>query len=77
MDVLCHALEAYVSKAASDFSDAMAEKAVKLVFGHLIDCHHQGDNLPAREKKCITHLVLQGWHLLMLRWVLLTVLPTH
>lgn len=50
MDVLCHALEAYVSKAASDFSDAMAEKAVKLVFGHLIDCHHQGDNLSAREK---------------------------
>ncbi|MGX8894682.1 alcohol dehydrogenase, partial [Enterobacter cloacae] len=50
MDVLCHALEAYVSKAASDFSDAMAEKAVKLVFSHLLDCHHQGDNLLAREK---------------------------
>lgn len=50
MDVLCHALEAYVSRTASDFSDALAEKAVQLVFGHLIDCYHDGSNLVAREK---------------------------
>nr|ELR5252659.1 iron-containing alcohol dehydrogenase [Providencia rettgeri] len=50
MDVLCHALEAYVSRTASDFSDALAEKAVQLVFGHLIDCYREGSNLVAREK---------------------------
>lgn len=50
MDVLCHALEAYVSRSASDFSDALAEKAVQLVFGHLIDCYREGSNLVAREK---------------------------
>ncbi|WP_445351556.1 hypothetical protein, partial [Escherichia coli] len=35
MDVLCHALEAYVSLAASDFSDALAEKVVQQVFSYL------------------------------------------
>ncbi|RLM06424.1 alcohol dehydrogenase [Gibbsiella quercinecans] len=50
MDVLCHALEAYVSRKASDFSDAMAEKVVQMVFGHLLTCYQQGSNLPAREK---------------------------
>ncbi|PSW02577.1 1-propanol dehydrogenase PduQ [Photobacterium lipolyticum] len=50
MDVLCHALEAYVSRNASDFTDALAEKTVKLVFKHLIDCYHHGDNLEARER---------------------------
>ncbi|MGF1692050.1 1-propanol dehydrogenase PduQ [Photobacterium kagoshimensis] len=50
MDVLCHALEAYVSNQASDFSDALAEKAVQLVFSHLLDCYRQGHDLQAREK---------------------------
>ncbi|MEC6881850.1 1-propanol dehydrogenase PduQ [Photobacterium piscicola] len=50
MDVLCHALEAYVSNQASDFSDALAEKAVQLVFSHLLDCYLQGNDLQAREK---------------------------
>ncbi len=50
IDVLCHALEAYVSRNASDFSDALAEKAAALIFSHLPDCYHHGDDLIAREK---------------------------
>ena len=50
MDVLCHALEAYVSRAASDFSDALAEKVVQQVFRYLPTCWRSGDNLQAREK---------------------------
>ncbi len=50
MDVLCHALEAYVSRNASDFSDALAEKAVRLVFDWLPGCWRQGNSLDARAK---------------------------
>ncbi len=50
-------------RTASDFSDALAEKAVQLVFGHLIDCYRDGSNLVAREK-CTTLHVLPVWPLL-------------
>lgn len=50
MDVLTHAVEAYVSTGASDFSDALAEKAAQLVFHHLADACHKGDCLASREK---------------------------
>ncbi|MCG3884848.1 iron-containing alcohol dehydrogenase [Photobacterium leiognathi] len=50
MDVLCHALETYVSTSASDFTDALAEKAAQLVFKHLVDCYQHGDDLNGREK---------------------------
>ena len=50
MDVLCHALEAYVSRAASDFSDALAESVVQQVFRYLPACWRNGRDLQAREK---------------------------
>ena len=51
MDVLTHALEAYVSNMASDYTDGLAEKAVELVVNYLPEAfEHGAENKIAREK---------------------------
>ncbi|NME63367.1 1-propanol dehydrogenase PduQ [Clostridium cadaveris] len=48
MDVFTHALEAYVSKDANVFSDALAEKSIELLLNSLLTCYKEGKNLVAR-----------------------------
>ena len=48
MDVLTHAVEAYVSTKASAFSDALAQKAVAYVFSYLESAYQGDDEARAR-----------------------------
>ena len=50
MDVLTHAIEAYVSNMASDYTDGLAEKSFELVFKNLREAYNNGSNAHAREK---------------------------
>lgn len=50
MDVMAHALEAYVSKAATSFTDPYALEAIELVLDSLVTAYGDGEDSQAREK---------------------------
>ena len=50
LDALTHALEAYASMMATDYTDGLALRAMKNIFEYLPIAYNDGDNLPARQK---------------------------
>ena len=50
VDVLTHALEAYASIMATDYTDGLALKAMKNVFDYLPIAYNDGSNVEARQK---------------------------
>ncbi|MEE1032567.1 MAG: bifunctional acetaldehyde-CoA/alcohol dehydrogenase [Ruminococcus sp.] len=49
IDVMTHAIEAYVSVMASDYTDSLALKAIKLVFDYLPRAYRDGNDIEARD----------------------------
>ena len=49
MDAMTHAIEAYVSMMASDYTDGLALKAIKLVFEYLPRAYKDGNDVEARD----------------------------
>ena len=50
IDALTHALEAYASVMATDYTDGLALKAIKNIFTYLPDAYENGHDIIAREK---------------------------
>ena len=53
IDALTHAIEAYVSKQANDFTDLLALNAVKLIWNSIRQAWHDGSDEDARENMLI------------------------
>jgi len=53
IDALTHAIEAYVSKQANDFTDLLALDAVKLIWDSIRQAWHDGSDEDARENMLI------------------------
>ncbi len=49
MDALTHAIEAYVSTAATPITDACAEKAIELISNYLVNAVENGQEVEARD----------------------------
>lgn len=57
IDALTHAIEAYVSLYANPISDALAYKAIQLIFQNLCKAFANGNNVIAREKMLVASML--------------------
>ena len=60
IDAMSHALEAYVSVMATDYTDGLALQAIKTIFDYLPLCYEDGNNQPFAREKMANAATLAG-----------------
>ena len=60
IDALTHALEAYASIMATDYTDGLALKAMQTIFDYLPTCYDNGVNEPAAREKMANAATMAG-----------------
>ncbi|MBW3138593.1 bifunctional acetaldehyde-CoA/alcohol dehydrogenase [Ferrimonas balearica] len=60
IDAVTHALEAYVSVLANEYSDGQALQALKLLFAHLPESYHKGAAAPKAKEKVHNAATIAG-----------------
>ncbi len=60
IDAMSHALEAYVSVMATDYTDGLALQAIKTIFDYLPTCYDDGNNQPFAREKMANAATLAG-----------------
>lgn len=60
IDAVTHALEAYASMLATDFTDGLALKALKIIFGYLPRAYDNGANDPVAREKMANAATMAG-----------------
>ena len=69
IDVMTHAMEAYVSIMATDYTDGLALKAIKNVFDYLPRAYENGAADPEARERWLMLPVWRVWRLQMPSWV--------
>lgn len=60
IDAMTHALEAYASIMATDYTDGLALKAIQTIFDYLPTCYEDGNNQPAAREKMANAATMAG-----------------
>ena len=60
VDALTHALEAYASMMATEFTDGLAIKACQMIFEYLPRCYHDGPHDPVAREKMANAATMAG-----------------
>ncbi|GAE89893.1 alcohol dehydrogenase [Acetivibrio straminisolvens JCM 21531] len=60
IDALTHALEAYVSMLATDYTDSLALRAIKMIFEYLPKAYDNGANDPVAREKMANAATIAG-----------------
>ena len=65
IDALTHALEAYASMLATDYTNGLSLQAIKTIFEYLPRAYNNGTTDPEAREKMLMHLLWQVWLLPM------------